>query len=165
MDYEIAEDSIRNRLADKLAEGIDAKVMEETEAEVERPITAPRATVCFFSTDYDQSRSTGEISQEETVTFVIMITARRRRSGKGVYDIYNQCRAALLGWTPEGCTHKIQFKQFKIELNEGGWFTYGLYLETRGMIVEDITEIEELEASMPTFQEITFDETITAQAT
>lgn len=157
MNYESVEDSIKDRLSDILAEGIVARVMEETEAEVDRPRTAPTATVCFYASDFDPSKSTAEIHQDDTITFVVMITSRKRRGTGGVYDIYNQCRKALLGWTPQGCLQKIQFKQFKIELNEQGEFTYGLYLETKALIVEDTSEADAAEALLPVATVIDFE--------
>lgn len=162
MNYEAIEDSIKNRLAAKLAAGIDAKVMEDTEADVNRPVTSPRATVCFFASDFDPSRSTAQISQDDTATFAIMITARKRRGLKGVYDIYNQCAKWLLGWTPTGCSQKIQFKKFQFELNEDGWYTFGLYLETKAMMVEDISEYEIAQAALPKFVKIDIEDTITS---
>jgi hypothetical protein len=157
MNFEDVEDSIRERLEDCFSEGIQAKHMEDSEAEVARPVTMPQAVVCFFADDYDPAKSTAEINQEETATFVVMITARKRRGSKGIYDIYNQCKLALLGWIPEGCIHKIQFKKFQFELNENGWFTYGLYLETKGLIVEHAIEPE-----LPIAKTIDFENNITA---
>jgi hypothetical protein len=157
MSYEAIENSIRERLHDKMPEGIVSKIMEETESEVERPRTAPTITVCFYSSDFYESKSTAEISQDDTITFLLMLTSRKRRGVKGIYDMFGHCKKALLGWTPSGCLQKIQFKQFKIELNEQGEFTYALYFETKAVIVEDSSDYDLEQSLLPLASEINFE--------
>jgi hypothetical protein len=157
MNIEAFEDSIKTRLEDKLSNSYKVVIMEDTETEANRSVTSPEVAICYFQSDYDSSLTTGHIRQDETVLMYLMLTCRKRRGLLGIYALYTEVKKFLLGWTPTGCTHKLQFKTFQFQKNHEGWFIYSLVLETKALIVEDITEEETVEEELVKSTKISFE--------
>jgi hypothetical protein len=155
MNYEDIEDEIKARLEDKIPNDYKVITMEDTEAEMQRPVTQPQVAVCYFQSTFEPSASTSEVSQFENVQFMLMLTARKRRGEKGIYALYEEVRKAALGWTPTGCTQGFQFSMLQFQQNEQGWYIYSLTMETKTIVVQETTE-----DTAPNSTEITFNENV-----
>jgi Gp37 protein len=100
MNYEQLEDAITARLTAKLPNDYRVIVMEDSEAEMARPVTMPQVAVCYLQSDYDRAQSNSHVSQSEQPTFMIMLTCRKRRGVLGIYALYDLVCKCLLGWIP-----------------------------------------------------------------
>jgi hypothetical protein len=153
MNYEQLEDDIKDKLRADLPNTFNVIVMEDTELEAKRPRVKAEVAVAYYQSDYDKSKSTSLVHQDETLQLSLFFTCRTRRGETGIYALYELVRNSLLGWTPPQCMNPIQLKMMQFQNNVDGWFIYQLSIETDGVVVQ-----EHIEESAPLSTEITFEQ-------
>lgn len=102
MNYEALEDEIVTRLTPFTTVGIAVTKLPETEAQKQSVIPGQsRLTVIYAGSEYEGTRSTSQVSQEEKVFIQVLIESTFLRGPKGVYSLTDLVKKALTDFRPQ----------------------------------------------------------------
>lgn len=147
MFIEPTENDLKNRIEAKevtaITEGkLEVELLPENETAFKRPTSKGRISICFFKAEFAKSEAIDAIAQACTNRFEIFIMAKAKRGDFGIYDLYDRCRKAIIGYEP--AAHK-KFFATKMEywLRESGLWIYRFEVGGECMLVEKPDEPEE----------------------
>lgn len=145
MNYENLEIEIVNRLSPFISAGITVEKLPEIESEHYRPLpTKAKFTVIYAGSEYGNSMSTAQISQEEKIFIQVLIESTFLRGNLGVYNLASILKRALTGFIPSGC-RRIQVTKHHTIGGENAekinnLWNYNVIFQTTSLHVEDFTE-------------------------
>jgi hypothetical protein len=145
MNYENLEIEIVDRLTPFTTAGITVEKLPELEADRSKPLpTKAKFTVIYAGSEYVNSLSTAQISQEEKIFIQILIESTFLRGSFGVYNLASILKTALTGFRPSGCRRMQVTKHHTIggenaEKINNMW-NYNVIFQTTSLHVEDFTE-------------------------
>lgn len=142
MSYEAIEEEIYQRLLPLEGANIEIVKLPENQKDFERPFEKSKITVGYKGSKWDKPRSTAQISQNEELMFEFSLQARRLRGSKGVYNLKDILKVALIGFQPVDCDRMYAHESGMTgvaTLHEGVW-TYSCILCTSSLTVEDFEE-------------------------
>lgn len=145
MNYETLETEIVARLTPFLTVGIAVEKLPELEADRSKPLpTKARFTVIYAGSEYGNSMSTAQISQEEKIFIQILIESTFLRGSLGVYSLASVLKKALTGFHPSGC-RRIQVTKHHTIGGENAekinnLWNYNVIFQTTSLHVEDFEE-------------------------
>jgi len=136
MKYEDYEKIIINRLQqcpelDIITCEIDSSVLNR-----QQQSSKPTIYVMYQGSSYDDPESLGMISQMETMTFEIIISAMKQRGKKGVYAAFETITKKLLGYREKGMRTPVIFQKFGYVSETDAVYRYVLQCSFTGYIVE-----------------------------
>lgn len=105
MNYETLENQVYEKILPMgLVPGISIRKMPESEAEKKRPIPGnAQLTVIYAGSEYPETISTSQVSQEETVFIQVLIESSFLRGPQGIYNLLSVLKNFLVGFRPSFC--------------------------------------------------------------
>lgn len=166
MNYEQLEQNLVDRITGMLPtnSGITVVVLPEKQSEFDRPAPGKEAriSVCYGGSKFEDSPTTWEIAQPETMRIELQLQSTTLRKGLGIYALAKLAWSCLLGYKPtwtvtnpdqttrsEG-SDKLTLSDFKFTDFESGVWTYTMTLESRAFLVQSSDEETEILISMIT---------------
>ena len=108
MDYELLEDEIVAILQPFAAVGVTVEKVPETESQRNQTLPGKaRLTVIYAGSEYEGTRSTAQVSQNEKVFIQVLVESTFLRGPLGVYNLTNIVKRALTDTRPRNIT-KLQ---------------------------------------------------------
>lgn len=102
MNYEALEDEIVERLQPFAEAGVSVERLPETEAEkTELGTGEARMTVIYAGSEYEGTKSTAQVSQDEKIFIQILIESTFLRGPKGIYTLTEILKKALTDFRPQ----------------------------------------------------------------
>lgn len=145
MNYETLETEIVTRLTPFISAGITVEKLPELEADRSKPLpTKAKFTVIYAGSEYGNSMSTAQISQEEKIFIQVLIESTFLRGTLGVYNLASILKQALTGFKPSGC-RRIQVTKHHTIGGENAekinnMWNYNVIFQTTSVHVEDFEE-------------------------
>lgn len=145
MNYEQLEDEIVLRLFPFTTVGVEVRKMPENEADFTRPTpTKAQITVIYAGSEYGNTMSTAQVSQEEKIFVQLLIESTFLRGNVGIYTLISLIKKALTGFQPSNCRRMQVTKHHSIGGEEvqkiNNRWNYNVIFQTTSMHVEDFTE-------------------------
>lgn len=145
MNYENLENEILDRLTPFTTVGVAVEKLPELEIDRSRPSpTKAKFTVIYAGSEYGNSMSTAQISQEEKIFIQILIESTFLRGTLGVYNLASILKKALTGFRPSGCRRIQVTKHHTIGGEEAqkinNMWNYNVIFQTTSVHVEDFEE-------------------------
>jgi len=145
MNYENLETEIVARLTPFIAAGITVEKLPELESDRSKPLpTKAKFTVIYAGSEYGNSLSTAQISQEEKIFVQVLIESTFLRGSLGVYNLASILKRSLTGFKPSGCRRIQVTKHHTIggENSEkiNNMWNYNVIFQTTAVHVEDFEE-------------------------
>lgn len=145
MNYENLEIEIVDRLTPFTTVGVAVERLPELEINRTRPLpTKAKFTVIYAGSEYGNSLSTAQISQEEKIFIQVLIESTFLRGSVGVYNLASVLKKALTGFQPSGCRRIQVTKHHTIGGEEAekinNMWNYNVIFQTTTIHVEDFTE-------------------------
>lgn len=134
------ETDIVNRLVARIGTVIDIEKLPEKQSDFSTPFSKAKVSVVYKSSDYDTPKSTSHTAQQENAQAELVIQARNLRGTNGLYDVYDKCRKALIGFIPRNCG-RIYAVSFKFEERNEAIWTYIFTIAARSEFVIDNDEV------------------------
>jgi hypothetical protein len=142
MNYEALENNISGQVEPVLVRAIPT-LRVETEPEIEGEnlpiITDPRVTIFLDQSEFNKTKNTHYIVQDEDIKVFLLVRARKLRGDGGVYQILELIRKALVGYIPEGFT-KIWLVKIAFEKHERGIWNYTVVIGMNSLIAEETND-------------------------
>lgn len=108
MNYESLENEVVARLQPFTSVGITVEKLPEVEAEKKTVTNGhARLTVIYAGSEYEGTRSTAQVSQNEKVFVQVLVESTFLRGPKGVYNLINLVKKALTDFRPQNIS-KLQ---------------------------------------------------------
>lgn len=145
MNYEQLESDIVNRLAPFAAVGVNVRKTPEVENERVRPEpTNAQFTVMYAGSEYENTQSTAQVSQYETVFVAVLIECNLLRGNIGIYNLTSVLKKALIGFKPTNC-HRLQAVKHHMlgtpeAVKKDNVWQFQAVFKTTTLTVEDYTE-------------------------
>jgi len=145
MNYEDLETEIVTRLTPFVSAGIAVEKIPELESERSKPLpTKAKFTVIYAGSEYGNSLSTSQVSQEEKIFVQILIESTFLRGNLGVYSLASLLKKALTGFSPSNC-RKLQVTKHHTIGGENAekinnLWNYNVIFQTTSIHVEDFEE-------------------------
>jgi hypothetical protein len=145
MNYENFEEEIVGRLSFMNTADILVEKMPELESERNKPLpTKAKITVIYAGSEYGNSTSTSQVSQEEKIFIQILIESTFLRGALGIYNLVSVIKSALIGFRPTFCRRIQVTKHHTIggenaEKINNQW-NYNIIFQTTALGVEDFVE-------------------------
>lgn len=145
MNYETLENEILARLSFMNTANISVEKLPELEAERIKPLpTKAKVTVIYAGSEYGNSMSTSQVSQEEKIFIQILIESTFLRGTLGVYNLVSVIKSALIGFRPTFCKRIQATKHHTIGGEEAekinNMWNYNLIFQTTAFEIEEFTE-------------------------
>lgn len=145
MNYENFENEIVSRLSFMNTANIMVEKLPELEADRNKPIpTKAKITVIYAGSEYGNSTSTSQVSQEEKIFIQILIESTFLRGSVGIYNLVSVIKKALIGFRPTFCRRIQITKHHTIGGEESSkinnLWNYNLIFQTTALEIEDFTE-------------------------
>lgn len=121
MNYEQAEEDIKDKLNPLVGAGVLVGVMPENQADYKKPSAAPQVWVCYSGDDYEKPKGVGTIVQDGLINFEIVLQAKKLRGVNGIYQLFDLIQKLLLGFEPTDCTKLYLSKKELLKLDENLW--------------------------------------------
>ena len=139
MKYENYEKMIIDRLQkcqelDILACEIDSSVLSRQKS------FKPSVYVLYQGSQYEDPETLSMIAQMETMTFEIVIIARKLRGKSGIYAAFEIITKKLLGYREKGMRTPVIFQKFGYVSEMQGTYQYALQCSFTGYIVQSYDE-------------------------
>ena len=146
MNYEQLEDQVYTRILPMASvQGISVRKMPENEAE--RQVAFPgnaQFTVIYAGSEYPETMSTSQVSQDEKVFIQVLIESSFLRGPQGIYNLLSALKSYLVGFSPSFCTRMQVVKHHTIGGDEAekinNMWNYNVIFQARAITVEDFTE-------------------------
>lgn len=159
--YEIIETACVTQMA-SLTPDVDVLVLPENESNYKRGNVKTRVTVSIISLGYgekgteerDRNYAVDISAHQENVYIEVVIQSVKLRGERGVYQVFEQVKAALLGFNPHDCD-KMYLLDFEIFKREDSVFHAVAKFRCSRLVVEYYEEPTE-----PLLTEITYDNNI-----
>jgi len=142
MKYENYEKMIIDRLQkcpelDILTCEIDSSVLSRQKS------SKPSVYILYQGSQYEDPETLGMTAQTETMTFEIVIFARKLRGKSGIYASFETITKRLLGYHEKGMRTPVTFQKFGYVSEMQGYYQYALQCSFTGYIVESCNEENE----------------------
>ncbi|MDR0542466.1 MAG: Gp37 family protein [Dysgonamonadaceae bacterium] len=160
MKYENYEKIIIERLT---CPELDVQNREPNTSELnrQRQTTKPAVYVLYQGSSFAEPEELGMISQTETMTFDIIIFARKQRGEKGAYAAFEIITRRLLGYRTQGMRTPVTFLKFGYVSETNTTYQYALQCSFTSYIVQSCNEEET--GQPPLIKQITNNITTTVQ--
>jgi hypothetical protein len=144
MQFEALENAIKTRLQTDLGSAVEVEVEPQFEGENIQPYIRPRITIFLDQSEFDKTKTTHYIAQDENAKVFLLLRSRRLRGENGIYDLVERIRKSIVGFKP---AHWDKIWLVKIAFDERfrAMWSYVMVIGSRSMIVED----EDQEATSP----------------
>lgn len=146
MNYEQLEDQIYTRILPMASiPGISVRKMPESESERQKAFPGnAQFTVIYAGSEYPETISTSQVSQDEKVFIQVLIESSFLRGPQGVYSLLSALKSLLVGFAPSFCTRLQVVKHHTIGGDEAekinNMWNYNVVFQAKAMTVEDFTE-------------------------
>ena len=145
MNYETLETEIVTRLSFMNTADILVEKLPELEADRSKPLpTKAKITVIYAGSEYGNSMSTSQVSQEEKLFIQILIESTFLRGSMGIYALASILKKALTGFRPQNITRLQVSKHHTIGQPEAekinNMWNYQIIFQGNNLHVEDFTE-------------------------
>jgi len=101
-----------------------------------RQAQKPFIYVYYQGSSYESPENLGMISQVETMSFEVIIFARKQRGKQGAYEAFETVTKRLLGWREKGMRTPVTFQKFGYVSETNTTYQYALLCSFTGYIVE-----------------------------
>lgn len=145
MNYEIFEDEIITQLLPMATAGVVIEKLPELESDRSKPLpTKGKITLIYAGSEYGNSLSTSQISQEEKIFIQFLIESTFLRGVVGIYSLVSLLKKHLTGFQPSGC-RRIQVTKHHTIGGENAekinnMWNYNVIFQTTSVHVEAFTE-------------------------
>lgn len=135
----LLEQAILARLKQKLS---DVAIEPYPDKPSEYVLIHPNAAVLvrYVSSDYQNPLSPDIIAQDREINFELAIIARSLTDNRGVYELLEDIRQALMGWRIEGFEKFYYTRDEFVAENDGIW-QYAIYIATSRRVYENQMEV------------------------
>ena len=145
MNYETLETEIVTRLSFMNTADILVEKLPELEADRSKPLpTKAKITVIYAGSEYGNSMSTSQVSQEEKLFIQILIESTFLRGAIGIYNLTSVIKSALIGFRPTFCKAIQVTKHHTIGGEESSkinnMWNYNLIFQTTAFDIENFIE-------------------------
>jgi hypothetical protein len=144
MKYENFEKILIDRLSQ--CPELDVQIDETDLSQLNRPrqSTKPLVYVLYQGSTYDVPQALDVISQTETMTFEIIVFARRQRGPEGAYEAFETVTRKLLGYWEPGMRTPVVFQKFGYVSETNATYQYALQCSFTAYIVQACEEDVEM---------------------
>jgi len=146
MNYEVLENQVYTKILPMdSVEGITVRRMPENEADRKKAFPGnAQLTVIYAGSEYPETISTSQVSQDEKVFIQILIESSFLRGPQGIYNLLAVLKTLLIGFRPSFCTGMQVVKHHTIGGDEAekvnNMWNYNVIFQARAVAVEDFTE-------------------------
>jgi hypothetical protein len=124
MGYESSEAEIVQQLSPLISGSIDVLPIPESQDDLRKSILRPRVWVAYNGTNYQPSQSSGNIVQEATITFEVVVQSKKLRGPTGVYVVLELIKLLLVGFRPTELNLLYLANEELIQLDDHGVWNY-----------------------------------------
>lgn len=149
--FEELEIEMRDLLTTKFGEAVDVELEPEVELANKKPFIKPRVSIMYDQSEFEKSKTTQYIAQDETGRIVFLLRSRTLRGAKGIWTLANNVRKYIVGYQPKNWS-KISLVKFSFVKRGEGLWEWTLIASSKAMIVE-----EHDEPTTPVFTGLTAD--------
>jgi hypothetical protein len=135
MNYEQAEEDIKVKLNSLELAGVLVDVMPESQKAYIKPNANAQVWVCYNGDEYAPPEGNGTIVQDGTISFEVVLQARKIRGANGIYQLFAAIQQLLLGFEPTDCGKLYLNKKELLKLDENIW-EYRILFSSKTVAVE-----------------------------
>jgi hypothetical protein len=140
MKYEKYEKMIIDRLSQCPELDVQTKETNSSGLNTARQSSKPMIYVLYQGSAYEEPQELGVIAQTETMSFEVIIFARKQRGTTGAYAAFETITKKLLGYREKGMRTPVIFQKFGYVSETNTTYQYALQCSFTGYIVENCDE-------------------------